>query len=139
MIKTVLTLALVAIAPFALVACGGADEGSSSQAMSEGQEHAAQPDHAAHAGHAAHADHAKHDGAAMGSMGDAKVDPEGAVKVFDSRPVVGDKAICPVSGEVFLVTGETVMSEFEGGHVAFCCPACKPKFDADPGKYTEAG
>ena len=76
---------------------------------------------------------------ALGARRLTTVAVEGAVKVFDSRPVVGDKAICPVSGEVFLVTGETVMSEFEGGHVAFCCPACKPKFDADPGKYTEAG
>ena len=59
-----------------------------------------------------------------------------AQKSFDSPPAVGTKAICPVMGSEFTVKKDTTRSEHKGRHYAFCCPGCKPKFDADPAKYT---
>lgn len=58
-----------------------------------------------------------------------------APKVFDSAPEVGTEATCPVMGGQFEVTEKTLRSEYEGKHVVFCCPGCKPKFDKDPEKY----
>ena len=58
-----------------------------------------------------------------------------APKVFDKAPAVGTKAVCPVTGEEFTVTKDTARSEYKGKHYVFCCPGCKPKFDADPAKY----
>ena len=55
---------------------------------------------------------------------------------FDERPAVGTRATCPVMGNVFVVSQSTGHSEHEGKHYAFCCPGCKPQFDADPEKYT---
>ncbi len=48
---------------------------------------------------------------------------------------IGAKARCPVMGNDFTVTAETKRSEHQGRHYAFCCPGCKPKFDANPDKY----
>lgn len=42
--------------------------------------------------------------------------------------------ICPVSGEA---ASPEVTSEFKGAPVAFCCAACKGKFDADPASFAE--
>ncbi len=56
-------------------------------------------------------------------------------KVFDQPPPVGTKATCPVMGGEFEVKADTARSEHKGKHVVFCCPACKPKFDADPEKF----
>jgi YHS domain-containing protein len=54
---------------------------------------------------------------------------------FDKAPAVGTKATCPVTGEQFEVKADTARSEYKGKHYVFCCPGCKPKFDADPEKY----
>lgn len=54
---------------------------------------------------------------------------------FDSKPTVGTKAVCPVMGGAFTVSESTEMSEYNGKFYAFCCPGCKPQFDADPKKY----
>ena len=35
----------------------------------------------------------------------------------------------------FTVTEATQRSEHGGKHYVFCCPGCKPQFDADPAKY----
>ena len=59
----------------------------------------------------------------------------GAPKAFDAKPAVGTKATCPVTGEEFTVSAETVFSEYDGKFYGFCCGGCKPKFDADPAKY----
>ncbi len=56
-------------------------------------------------------------------------------KVFDQPPPVGTKAVCPVMGNEFVVKADTARSEHKGKHVVFCCPGCKPMFDADPKKY----
>lgn len=65
----------------------------------------------------------------------AKEAPAAAPMAFDAPPAVGTKATCPVTGEEFTVAADTARSEFEGRHYVFCCPACKPKFDADPHRY----
>jgi YHS domain-containing protein len=54
---------------------------------------------------------------------------------FPAAPAVGTTARCPVSGETFTVAAGSERSEYKGQHVAFCCPECKPRFDADPAKF----
>jgi len=55
--------------------------------------------------------------------------------VFDKSQAVGTKATCPVTGESFTITKDTANSQYQGKYVYFCCPACKPQFDADPEKF----
>ena len=54
---------------------------------------------------------------------------------FTSPPPIGAKARCPVMGNDFAVEEASARSEYKGRHYAFCCPGCKPKFDAAPEKY----
>lgn len=54
---------------------------------------------------------------------------------FDAPPPVGAKATCPVMKAEFVVTASTERSTHKGKHYAFCCPGCKPQFDADPAKF----
>jgi YHS domain-containing protein len=54
---------------------------------------------------------------------------------FTTPPPEGLRARCPVSGELVVVGQNTPRSEYQGKHYVFCCPGCKKKFDADPGKY----
>jgi YHS domain-containing protein len=54
---------------------------------------------------------------------------------FDGMPPVGTKAKCPVMGTDFEVTKETQSSVYKGKTYVFCCPGCKPQFDASPEKY----
>jgi YHS domain-containing protein len=49
----------------------------------------------------------------------------------------GKEAVCPVTGEKFKVTGETVSVSYKGGIYYFCCPACKKSFLQNPGKYLQ--
>jgi YHS domain-containing protein len=60
-----------------------------------------------------------------------------APKSFDKPPALGTQATCPVMGGKFAVKKNTTRSEHKGKHYVFCCPGCKPKFDANPGKYTK--
>lgn len=48
---------------------------------------------------------------------------------------VGDKTLCPVSKEEFVVTASSPKVEYEGKTYYFCCPGCDAKFKADPKKY----
>ncbi len=59
----------------------------------------------------------------------------GAQKEFDAPPAPGVKATCPVMKNEFIVKESSERSEHNGKHYVFCCGGCKPKFDADPGKY----
>ena len=54
---------------------------------------------------------------------------------FDSPPPVGTRARCPVMGHDFVVTESTPRSEYNGRFYVFCCPACKPRFDANPNEF----
>ena len=62
-------------------------------------------------------------------------EPAAAPAVFDEMPPVGTKARCPVMGGEFEVTADTQHSTYKGKTYVFCCPGCKPQFDADPEKY----
>lgn len=42
---------------------------------------------------------------------------------------------CPVMGEVVKNPATAAKSVYKGKTYYFCCPGCKPKFDADPEKY----
>lgn len=48
---------------------------------------------------------------------------------------VGDKTLCLISKEEFVVTASSPKAEFEGKTYYFCCPGCDTKFKADPKKY----
>lgn len=63
-------------------------------------------------------------------------DATGAKKVFDQKPMPGEKALCAVSGEAFTITEETKVAEHNGKYYAFCCDDCEPEFKSNPGKYT---
>ena len=54
---------------------------------------------------------------------------------FATRPAVGTKATCPVMKNTFTVKANTRVSQYKGRYYVFCCPPCKPKFDANPSKY----
>lgn len=60
-------------------------------------------------------------------------------RVFDREQPDGTKAICPITGDSLVVSKDTTRSNYKEHVVYFCCPACKPTFDADPEKYLEAG
>ncbi|MFT3767442.1 MAG: YHS domain-containing protein [Minicystis sp.] len=50
---------------------------------------------------------------------------------------VGDKTICPVSGEDFTVAADSPKAEVDGKTYYFCCSGCAKKFQADPKKYLD--
>ena len=50
----------------------------------------------------------------------------------NQKPII---AKCPVTGMEHKVTSEGSTSKYKGKTYSFCCPACKPKFDANPEKY----
>jgi hypothetical protein len=70
---------------------------------------------------------------------DEKVDPRGAVKSFKHRPKPGEKAICPVSGDVFYVTADTPIREYDGSFYAFCCDQCPNDFHPELGSPMVGG
>ncbi len=54
---------------------------------------------------------------------------------FDAPPKPGVKAFCPVMKAEFVVKKDSARSEHKGKHYVFCCPGCKPQFDANPAKF----
>ncbi len=60
-----------------------------------------------------------------------------APKVFSSPQKIGTKATCPITGDQFTISKDTLHAEYKGKHVYFCCPGCKKSFDKDPEKYTK--
>ncbi|MCP4195721.1 MAG: YHS domain-containing protein [Proteobacteria bacterium] len=40
-------------------------------------------------------------------------------------------------GSNFAIKEHSDHSEYKGRHYFFCCPGCKPKFDANPEKYIQ--
>lgn len=57
----------------------------------------------------------------------------------DPRPAGSTPAAevirCPVMGEVVKDPSTAAKSVHQGKTYYFCCPGCKPKFDADPARY----
>ncbi len=68
---------------------------------------------------------------------DNAAETQAAPKVFSAPQKEGTKATCPVTGEQFTISKDTVHVEHKGKHVYFCCPGCKGAFDKDPDKYTQ--
>jgi hypothetical protein len=56
-------------------------------------------------------------------------------KAFDHRPKEGEVAICPVSGETFVVGKDAKVLEHGGKWYAVCCDDCAPEFEKDPAKF----
>ena len=54
---------------------------------------------------------------------------------FDGIPAPGTKAFCPVMENEFEVKPNSPYSVYKGKTYVFCCPGCKPTFEADPEKY----
>lgn len=48
---------------------------------------------------------------------------------------IGDRTICPTSGEEFTVTSASPKVEYQGRTYYFCCGGCDAKFAQDPQKY----
>ena len=44
---------------------------------------------------------------------------------------------CPVMGNEAVVGKTTKFSDYQGKRYYFCCPACKPAFEANPDKYLD--
>ncbi|HJZ88998.1 MAG TPA: YHS domain-containing protein [Polyangia bacterium] len=76
----------------------------------------------------------EHEHAHLGAQAAAGKTP-GAQVAFDGMPAFGTKASCPVSKETFTVTAKTQSSTYKGKTYVFCCPECKPDFEANPAKY----
>jgi len=98
-----------------------------------GQDRGAEPHPADPGGHAATAD-APRPAAAPASEAPAVTK---APMAFDEKPAVGTRATCPVMKGEFVVSETTDHSEYAGKHYVFCCPGCKPRFDADPKKFVD--
>jgi YHS domain-containing protein len=45
--------------------------------------------------------------------------------------------LCPVMKKPVVASADLV-TVYKGEKIGFCCPPCKPKFEADPEKYMEA-
>ena len=71
-----------------------------------------------------------HDRAAAGATA-AEVKRPGEAKI-------GDKTLCPISHEEFVVTADSPKAEYEGKTYYFCCANCAKKFQTDPKKFTSS-
>lgn len=65
----------------------------------------------------------------------AEADQVKAPSAFDGMPKEGTRAYCPVMSAEFVVGKDTASSVYKGKTYVFCCPGCKPQFEADPEKY----
>ncbi|MDD5210186.1 MAG: heavy metal-binding domain-containing protein [Elusimicrobiales bacterium] len=52
-----------------------------------------------------------------------------------AKEEIGKEAVCPVTGEKFKVTEETISASYKGKVYYFCCPGCDKGFIASPEKY----
>ena len=69
---------------------------------------------------------------ALALPGFAQVE-EGNVWLLDEQGV--KHFTCPVKGDEAVVGEDTEYSDYNNKRYYFCCPGCKPDFDADPEKY----
>ncbi len=66
-----------------------------------------------------------------GKQADAPADAV-ATKAFDHKPKVGEKAICPVTDEKFVVGEDAQFVEYKGKWYSFCCDSCVTDFNKSP-------
>jgi Cu+-exporting ATPase len=59
--------------------------------------------------------------------------PAGAKKPGEAQ--IGDKTVCPVTGEEFTVTASSPKTDYKGKTVYFCCGGCNEKFNANPEQF----
>jgi len=72
--------------------------------------------------------------AAPGLMACGKhCDTEGQCKATDKAPK--GAVICPVMKGKVANPAKAAKSVYKGKTYWFCCPGCKPRFDANPAKY----
>ena len=50
---------------------------------------------------------------------------------------LGNKVVCPVSGEAFNIEPDSKKVSYEGKIYYFCCPDCVTLFNADQKKYLQ--
>ena len=50
---------------------------------------------------------------------------------------LGNKVVCPVSGESFNIKPDSKKIRYEGKVYFFCCPDCVALFNANPKKYLQ--
>ncbi len=66
-----------------------------------------------------------------------------AASAHPQKGVKGKKtaaaAKCAVTGEKIANVKTATYSDYEGKRYYFCCPGCKPQFDADPMKFIKGG
>ncbi|MDR3708883.1 MAG: YHS domain-containing protein [Capsulimonadaceae bacterium] len=55
-----------------------------------------------------------------------------------AKAAVVAKVTCPVTGETVTNPKTAPFSTYKGKKYYFCCPMCKPKFDAEPSKYVKS-
>ena len=48
---------------------------------------------------------------------------------------IGDRTVCPVTGEEFVVTERSPKVEHQGKTYYFCCAGCTKSFLKDPAKF----
>ncbi len=60
----------------------------------------------------------------------AQTTPAEAVKAAVAEAI--EQTTCPIMGGAI---DKKYFTEYKGKKVYFCCPGCKPKFEADPEKY----
>jgi len=63
--------------------------------------------------------------------------PAAAVMREVTKEELGKEAVCPVMGETFKVTAQTLSVSYKGDIYYFCCPGCKKPFLENPEKYAE--
>ena len=57
---------------------------------------------------------------------------QGMSQSTDTQTQTPQQTTCPVMGGAI---DKSIFIEYKGEKVYFCCPACKPKFEAEPEKY----
>jgi YHS domain-containing protein len=57
--------------------------------------------------------------------------------VFCTDNSGGKYFICPVLGNQDKADSTTTYSDYEGQRYYFCCPGCKPKFEANPAEFVK--
>ncbi len=85
--------------------------------------------HAGHAGMDGIHDHGAH------VAKENKPVPSAVKNGFDRMPAPGTLAHCPVMKHDFKVAADSTFSVYKGKTYVFCCPGCKPQFEADPDKF----
>ncbi len=64
--------------------------------------------------------------------------PPAQGRTTTSEKTTSEKPVCPVTLKEVEITENRAYSDYRGRQYYFCCPACKPIFDKNPGKYVRA-